>query len=267
MTVTPSNLDQVASVTRDVLAMGYSMLSFQPAAFVGDERRWREGFREVTPDAVWGQIEAGAGTRLPHAAVQMGDPRCNRTAYGVLVGPRWVPLLDDECPADLAARDAFFEHLGSAVLGGVPVWVAAARIARAVAPHPSAIRIGRSYGGRLLRRSGGPLMVLRRGVRPMTFVMHSFMDAADVAPAWRLLQDGVLSDDPTIRATQERLQACVYTMSHPDRDLLVPACAQHSVLDLDENAALRQLLPLVEVRSGPLPAHRGSGEVSVRPLP
>ena len=267
MTVTPSNLDQVASVTRDVLAMGYSMLSFQPAAFVGDDRRWREGFREVTSDAVWGQIEAGAGTRLPHAAMQMGDPRCNRTAYGVLVGQRWVPLLDDQCPADLVARDAFFEHFGGVVLGGIPVWVAAARIARTVAPHPRAIRIGLSYSGRLVKRSGGPLTVLRKGVRPMTFVMHSFMDAADVAPAWKLLQDGVLSDDPSIRATQERLQACVYTMAHPDRDLLVPACAQHSVLDLDENAALRQLLPLVEVRSSGVSAGRRSGAGSVLSVP
>ena len=78
----------------------------------------------------------------------------------------------------------------------------------------------------------------------MTFVMHSFMDAADVAPAWNLLQQGVLSTEPGIRATQDRLRACVYTMAHPDKDLLVPACAQHSVLDIDENAQLRKLLPL-----------------------
>jgi hypothetical protein len=72
------------------------------------------------------------------------------------------------------------------------------------------------------------------------------MDAAEVRPAWDLTQAGVISDDPQVRATQERLQACVYTMAHPDSDLLVPACAQHSVLDPDENVSLRRLLPLVD---------------------
>ncbi len=36
------------------------MFSFQPAAYVGDERRWRDGYREpVTADDVWAQIERG----------------------------------------------------------------------------------------------------------------------------------------------------------------------------------------------------------------
>ena len=30
------------------------MFSFQPAAFVGDERRWHENYRQATLDAVWG---------------------------------------------------------------------------------------------------------------------------------------------------------------------------------------------------------------------
>jgi organic radical activating enzyme len=41
MTVTPANLDQVSDVVDDVSSVGYSMLSFQPAAHVGDERRWK----------------------------------------------------------------------------------------------------------------------------------------------------------------------------------------------------------------------------------
>ena len=42
MTVTPGNLGQVAGVVRDCHHMGYGMFSFQPAAFVGDQRRWHE---------------------------------------------------------------------------------------------------------------------------------------------------------------------------------------------------------------------------------
>ncbi len=62
MTVTPANVGQVADVVRDCLALGgggpgFGMLSFQPAAFVGDDRRWREDYRDADADAVWAEIE------------------------------------------------------------------------------------------------------------------------------------------------------------------------------------------------------------------
>ncbi len=67
------------------------------------------------------------------------------------------------------------------------------------------------------------------------------MDAADVAPAWALMEQGVASEDPKIKETQERLGACMYTMSHPETGQLVPACVQHSVLDPGENIGLRKM--------------------------
>jgi len=236
-------------VTSSVVPMGYSMLSFQPAAFVGDDRRWREGFRDVSPDAVWDAVERGMGARLPHSALQMGHPACNRTAYGFMVGDRWVPFLDDRVAADLKVRDLFLEHMSGVVLGGVPSWVAAGRVLRIAVRHPGAAAAAVGLGRRLLVRAGGPRAVARGPVRPMTFVMHSFMDAADVRPAWDLLRAGVASDDARIREVQERLQSCVYAMAHPESDELVPACVQHSVLDADENLTLRTLLPIVEVRT------------------
>jgi hypothetical protein len=81
----------------------------------------------------------------------------------------------------------------------------------------------------------------------MTFEVHSFMDAEHVGPAWDMMRRGVVADDPQLRATQERLAACTYSMSHPETGELVPACAQHSVLDIGENAELRRLLPLTVV--------------------
>ena len=36
--------------------------------------------------------------------------RCNRTAFGFMVGSLWVPFLDPKSPADLTARDQFFAH-------------------------------------------------------------------------------------------------------------------------------------------------------------
>ena len=91
-------------------------------------------------------------------------------------------------------------------------------------------------------------MVLRERIVPMTFVMHRFMHAEDVAPAWELMERGETSDDPVIRETQERLSACSYAMAHPETGRLVPACVQHSVLDPQENHALRVLLPLPQRR-------------------
>jgi len=65
MTVTPANLDQVAGVVRSAGTMGYGMLSFQPAAFIGDERRWHGEYRNTTGDDVWAPVDTRAKpTRL-----------------------------------------------------------------------------------------------------------------------------------------------------------------------------------------------------------
>ncbi|WP_181009228.1 hypothetical protein [Streptomyces sp. SM11] len=60
---------------------------------------------------------------------------------------------------------------------------------------------------------------------------------------------GEQAEEPRLRETQERLAVCHYAMAHPEDGTLVPACGQHAVLDPAENAALRTLLPIVEVRT------------------
>jgi hypothetical protein len=120
MTVTPSNQDQVSQVTRDFSQMTFSMLSFQPAADVGDDRRWREDFAAVTIDTVWRQFEAGVGQSLPWQAVQFGDPRCNRSIVVLRVGTLLVPLLDPNEPADLLIRDRLLGHFGGMIFRRVP---------------------------------------------------------------------------------------------------------------------------------------------------
>jgi len=247
MTVTPGNLSQVAAVVRDCRAMGYGMFSFQPAAFVGDERRWHEDYRDMTGDQVWAQIEAGVGTTLDYHVFEHGDVRCNRVAYGFWAGDRWYPFLDGDDLRDLAVRDAFFACFGPVSFTGTPAPLLAARIAVITAGHPRIIPLAAGWLARAVRRVG-LRQLLRNRVRPVTYVMHQFMDAADVKPAWELMRRGQASDDPRIRATQERLAACHYAMAHPEDGTLVPACVQHSVLDPAENRELRVLLPLPEVR-------------------
>ncbi len=268
MTVTPSNVDQVSSVTRDVLDMPFDMMSFQPAAFIGDDRRWKEDFDDVSVDAVWERIEEGMGQKLPWQATQFGDPRCNRTTLGLRAGGVFAPLLDPDDPRDIAARDRFLDHFGGMIFGDVPAHILTIKIVRALAAHPGDIPLIIGVLRRVLRRAGGVRGLVRaaraKKLGFKTFVVHSFMDASDVAPAWDLMQRGIAGEDAKTIETQERLGACMYAMSHPGDDRLVPACVQHSVLDPLENIGLRKLLPLTG--SGPAVVSRPSGLTEVRRL-
>lgn len=248
MTVTPGNLDEVAPVVADCHAMGFGMFSFQPAAFLGDDRRWHESYRAVTPDAVWAEIERGAGSRLDYHLFEDGDTRCNRVAHGFYIGDRWHQVLDADDPRDLAVRDAFFTYFGRVNFTGAPAAVLATRAVRVALRHPRVLALAAGWLRRTVHRAGGLRRLLRHGVRPVTFVMHNFMDAEEVAPAWELLRQGVVSDDPQIRGIQERLQSCHYAMAHPEDGTLVPACVQHSLLDPGENAQLSKDLPLIQIR-------------------
>jgi len=248
MTVTPRNMGQVAQVIRDCHDMGFRMFSFQPAASIGNTNRWKDDYDEVTQDRVWAQIEAGVGARIPYKVVQIGDERCNRTGYGAYMGDRWVPVLDDLVARDHVARDRFVETFGGMDFEAP---LLAARLVRAIASKPSAIPEAARWAVRFARRAGGVRALKATPPVAVTFVMHSFMDARQVRPAWELLEQGVMSEDPEIRATQERLQSCSYAMSHPDDGRLVPACAQHSVLDPFENLKLMELLPMKEPAAAP----------------
>ncbi|HEX2288923.1 MAG TPA: hypothetical protein VHH53_01680, partial [Pseudonocardiaceae bacterium] len=249
MTVTPANLGQVAELVRDCHAMGFGMFSFQPAAFVGDDRRWHEDYEQVGMDQVWQEIEKGVGTTLDYTVIQHGDLRCNRAAYGFFVGRCWHPFLSGDDPRDLATREAFFRYLGGTNFTGVEAPDLIGKLVRTIVRHPVLVVIALQWIARTLRRAGGVRALLRHGVRPVSFVVHRFMDAADVTSAWELMQRGEKASDPRILATQERLASCHYAMAHPETGKLVPACVQHSVLDPIENIELRRLLPIVDVRA------------------
>ncbi len=248
MTVTRANRDQVADVVAAVRRMGYSMMSFQPAARVGDPRRWGADEQSVGIDEVWEQIETGMGQPMAWQALQFGDSRCNRSAFGVVVGDAWVPLLDPAVAADLAFRDAVFTRVPGISLSGDRPWVTIAKLLRVAARERRLAAMALQWSGRFVRRAGGVTTLARAGTRGevtgLSIVVHAFMDASSVIPAWRTMQAGGTATDDEMRATQERLQACVYTMAHPDTGELVPACVQHSVFDPAENKQLLTLLPM-----------------------
>ncbi len=257
MTITERNVDQIADVIRNNHDEGFGMFSFEPAAFIGDDRRWHDDYSKTTGDAVWAKIEEGAGCRLPYRALQHGDDRCNRTTYGFYVGDTYHPLLDDLDNRDIRLRNAFLNHLGGVqnTDGAVNF---AAKLTRIIGRHPV---VGVEFARWLVRalRRVGISALIRHRVRPVTFVMHSFMNASEVAPAWEAMQRGEAGADPAIVATQERLRACFYTMAHPETGQMVPACVQHSVLDQGENDTLRRLIPLTPTRMRNPPAHTDAG--------
>jgi len=242
MTITPRNLGEVAAVVKACTQLRFGMLSFQPAAHVGNPSRWKEDFRAITIDDVWREIERGMGTRLPWAHLQMGDARCNRSAYGILAGGQWTPLLDDREPRDLRVRDLVLDGFGGMDFER-PRGALAIAIGRVLARRPALIPAAATWALRFVRRAG-PRRLLTGRPRALTFVVHAFMDAAVVGPAWEAMERGETAADPDVRAAQERLRACSYAMAHPDDDRLVPACVQHSVLDPQENLVLRRVLPM-----------------------
>ena len=242
-TVTPSNVGDVDQVIRDCHSQGWRMFSFQPAAYVGNDQRWRDGFRSVTDDDVWAAIESGAGRSLPYKVLQFGDLRCNRISWGAYVGECYVPVLEEDDPADAVARDAFLAAMPGGFLPETNRLINTVRAARLVLAQPGLAVIALSWARRFVARAGG-VRAFRGGVGPVTFVMHSFMDASVVTPAWEQLRAGITASDPAVLAAQERLLACTYTMGHPDTGELVPACVQHSILDPDENRRLAVSLPL-----------------------
>ena len=242
MTVTPGNVDEIADVVATCWDQGWQMFSFQPAAYIGNENRWREGFRELTSDLVWGEVEAGVGTRLPYEALHVGDTRCTRSTWGAWFDDRYVPVVDDRDPADRQMVATALEAFpGNMILNDK--LTAAVRIGRSAAASPKVIPEAASWAKRFIGRAGG-LGALRAKIRPMTFVMHQFIDAADTGAAWEHIQSGSRAEEPRILAAQERLEACAYIMGHPEMGESVPACVQHAVYDPGENRELVQLLPL-----------------------
>ena len=247
MTVTPGNVDQIADVVSACWDQGWRLFSFQPAAYIGNEGRWREGYRELTSDLVWSEVERGVGSRLPYDALHVGDTRCTRSTWGTWVGDTYVPFIDDQDQADRDFAASAIEAFPGNMITADKV-TAGVRIARSVAASPRIVPDGARWLRRFVDRSGG-LSSSWRDVRPMTFVMHQFIDAADSAAAWQHIELGTRAEDEKILEAQERLEACAYIMGHPDKELSVPACVQHAVLDPAENRELATLLPLPKKRS------------------
>lgn len=259
LTVTPQNLPTLAPAVRDLMSMGYRLISFQPAAAQGASARRVNDTLSISAnhgDSVWKAIEDGLGISLPYSLFQMGDPRCNRMSLCGVVGLRnkkhqplhFFPVFDDRCPADEHARDLVMKHVGNIVL---PSRLFTIKLLRIFIRRPWLLYHFLSWVVRCVRRAGGLIALITRGLHLTTVVMHRFMDADDVSVAWQLMENKISPDHPDvsrhgprIRETMERLAACSYGMARPQENRVVPACVQHSVYDTVDNRKLAKDLPL-----------------------
>ena len=160
ITVTPRNVDQIPQLVRDCRQMGFRMFSFQPAAFIGNQARWKDSYREFSTDEVWRRIEQGVGARLHFNAEQVGDVRCNRTAHGLYVGDRYETLLDEDDPRDAQALADFIAAFGGMDFedGGALPARSALRARRRRSPRRAAQRrgVGRAARPAPRRPAGDP---------------------------------------------------------------------------------------------------------------
>lgn len=259
LTVTPDNLPTIAPAVRDLISMGFRLISFQPAAAQGASVRRISDTHSISGndgDAVWKAIEEGVGTSLPYSLFQMGDPRCNRLCVCGVVGvssrqkskTRAFAMFSPDCSADVRARDLIMNYVGNIVL---PPRLFALKIVRILVQRPWLLVPLLAWLARTVRRAGGLFSIIMGGFQIVTVVMHRFMDAEDVSVAWDLMETGMTPDHPDvakhgnrIRETMERLSACSYSMARPHENRVVPACVQHSVFDIPENRQLAKELPL-----------------------
>ena len=138
MTVTLENLDEVADIIQSCHGQGWRLFSFQPAAYIGNESRWAEGYRELTSDVVWAEVERGTGTTMGYEAMQVGDTRCNRATWGGYIDDKFIPLLDDDDPLDHAMVASWYDAFpGNFIRRGQAE--SAARIARCIARRPDVV--------------------------------------------------------------------------------------------------------------------------------
>ena len=182
MTITPANVDQIPGVIARCRTMGFNLFSFQPAAYVGDERRWKEDYRTLDPDEVWRRIEEGAG-----AAPALSDLPGRRRA----LQPDRLGLLPRRPLAQRARRRRPRGHGGARRVPG-PLRRRAFQRADCASCCPASAGSSSPTPISSLSRPGGSgarcaasaacRQLLRHRIVPMTFVMHRFMHADDVDP-------------------------------------------------------------------------------------
>ncbi len=189
------NLDEIPAIVRFFAARAdvVRVASFQLQADTG-RGVLRERAACVTQGAVIAAIERGAGTRLDFDALHAGHARCNRYALAWEIGGRLHDAL-----ADRAFVRRFVRRTADLELPRTSRGAAIRAVATAVARAPDLWMGALRYTLATLWEARRDLARARGRINKLTFVVHSFMDAADLDP--------------------ERLHACVFMAATQDGPL------------------------------------------------
>lgn len=172
-TVFAGNFGEIPEVVRFFKrhAGRVKLASFQLQADTG-RGVLRERDFMITPEAVWAQIERGAGVRIPFDSPVIGHPRCNK--YGFLLeanGNLYNAWTEDDFAIDLINRsgDVQFSRKSNlqATLAALYLW----------ARTPDLWFPGLRWFGRLAWQMKWDILKARGRVNKISFVMHNFMDA------------------------------------------------------------------------------------------
>ena len=233
-TVTPSNLKDIAEVTRWFLknADAFRILSFQPVADVGRSRKSQAGV-PVERDGLWQGINAACQTELNRHPIHFGHPQCNNIVPLILVtvGERLFPFqsVRDNNPRDEAAVSLLLRQIGRRFDWDASLSENLPLLLRFFAPRP---RLSLKLASYLLYRTWSErsqlwqllkAMLDNRSwpeINPFLFVIHNFMSPGELQTP----------------LGQERLAACVFKL--PVDGKLVSMCEMNAT---DLRAKLDQM--------------------------
>ncbi len=197
-TVFDGNLHEVPDLVRFFVRHAdlVRFASFQLGADTG-RGIVRERGTGATAAALIDAIQRGTGVALSFDTLLAGHPSCNRTAMAVVAGGRCVDLLSDRA----LATEVLQRTAGLVADRSRPIATGFAFALAALREPDLAFRSLR-WALRAVWQLRGGLLPGRGPAGKLTFLVHSFMDAADLDPA--------------------RLDTCVFMAATPQG--LMPMC-------------------------------------------
>lgn len=191
-TIFDGNLDEIEDVVRFFVANAdvVRLASFQLQADTGRGVHGRRGAGLGT-DAVIARIRAGTGTSVRFDAFDFGHPACNRYAMTLVANRRVHDLLDDP---GMARR--VLEATADLGIERTAPWRAAVSLALKVLRTPRLVSPALAWAARKLWRMKGDLLSSRGRAHKLSFFIHDFMDACDLA--------------------HERIAACAFMVASAD---------------------------------------------------
>ncbi len=231
VTVTEANISSLGDIVEwfgrsPRNAVAFRMLSVQPEANVG---RTRYSINPVTPERAWSSLSRALDLDLVRDSVLFGHPECSSVAAVLLrpAGANGKAGALDLMPDSKEARHLVSEILR--VFGGVGSrgssdLVANAQRAGLLLRRPLFLVAVASYLWSLRKKRTGASLVrtaldlVRGRSRPISLVMHNFMNAAELAA-------------PRSQVVDDRLAACSFkgAVKQNGKWQAVPMCSMNGV--------------------------------------